>query len=377
MQLIDYNKEEFKEYKHNLQLIGSISQLFSNSEIPYLDYRVPENLYCECLKAKNISRSCVAADAKFDNIGIGIKTFIDDKDTRRTYQKIAEFNKARASYNNLDGLEKIKKIAELRNERIQSTMSQHGLSRMIYHCVIRTKNGFHFHEEEMERINIDKIALLIEDNSSITFKDDKHEYSFNLSKSTLLKKFEIDEYFDNIEIKIAKNPLDVLQSGINSIVTSVEKEMAIIPLYSFDKYGNKMVYEHSGLNQWNAGGRERTLDEVYIPYNKEIRDKFEGFFPNRDTAFNVRLPNGKIMSMKLCQNNKELPPKAIMSNPNSQLGEWILREVLRLENSEVLTYKKLAEIGIESVVFEKDDSNNYTIDFVKINDDSDEENSQE
>ncbi|UKI57590.1 MAG: hypothetical protein L6V81_09815 [Clostridium sp.] len=182
------------------------------------------------------------------------------------------------------------------------------------------------------------------------------------------KRFNTDEYFDSVSVQVATNPFEVLRNGIGSLVTITENEVAVIPLYS-EKNGVKLVYPKSGLNQWNAGGRPRSIDEVYIPFNKKIRDKYVGFFPNRDTSFNVLLPNGKEMSMKLCQDNG----KALMSNPNSELGQWLLREVLRLEENEVLTYEKLAELGIESVVFlEKFNDDNYKLDFRQINDENNE-----
>ena len=366
MKLITYNTSSFEEYKNNLQLIGSLSLLFSESDKPWLDYRVPENLYCECIGAENLARSCVTADAKLGAVGIGIKTFIEGN--KKTWQKIAEFNKARTSYSELYGMDKVKKISELRNERIKSTISTYGLEKMIYHCVIRNKDGFHFFEENMEEIDIEKINIISDSDTSIIFTDGKHEYNFNISKSVLQKRFITEKYFDNIDVKVAKNPFDVLRKGINSIVTITENEIAIIPLYS-TKSGIKIVHPKSGLNQWNAGGRKRNADEVYIPFNKKIREKYKDFFPDRNTTFNVTLPNGKIMPMKVCQDND----KAIMSNPNSELGAWILREVLRLEESEILTYEKLAELGIESVSFEKNDTNNYKIDFVKISEENDEE----
>ena len=52
-----------------------------------------------------------------------------------------------------------------------------------------------------------------------------------------------------------------------------------------------------------------------------------------------------------------------MSDPNKDLGKWILRDVLQLQPGEVLTYKKLLEIGIDSVVFTKR-FDIYSIDFV-------------
>lgn len=365
MQIINYDKSKFEDYKNNLKLIGSLSLLFSESDDPWLDYRVPENLYCECFGATNLARSCVTADAKLNNIGIGIKTFTEGN--KKTWQKIAEFNKARKSYSDLEGLEKIKKIAELRNDRIESTMSTYGLSKMIYHCVIRNKKGFHFYEEPMDKIDISNIKIINTSDTSLIFTDGLHEYNFNISKSVLLKRFNTDEYFDSVFVKVATNPFEVLRKGIDSLVTITEDEIAVIPLYS-EKNGVKLVYPKSGLNQWNAGGRCRNIDEVYIPFNKKIREKYKDFFPSRDTSFNVLLPNGKEMSMKLCQDNG----KALMSNPNSELGAWLLREVLRLEENEILTYDKLAEIGIEDVVFEKFDDNNYKLDFRKTDDENDE-----
>lgn len=365
MKIIDYDTDKFNDYKNNLQLIGSLSLLFSYSDDPWLDYRVPENLYCECFGADNLARSCVTADAKFGNIGIGIKTFTEGN--KQTWQKIAEFNKARKSYTDLSVIDKVKKISELRNERIESTISTYGLEKMIYHCVIRNKTGFHFYEEPMDKIDIDNIHVTSISESSIIFTDELHEYNFNISKSVLQKRFNTDEYFDSVAVKVATNPFDVLKKGIGSIVTITENETAIIPLYSV-KDGIKIVFPKSGLNQWNAGGRLRSIDEVYIPFNKEIRNKYIDFFPDRNTPFDVTLPNGKTMSMKLCQDES----KALMSNPNSELGKWLLREVLRLQENELLTYEKLEEIGIESVVFEKNQFGEYKLDFVKIPEETEE-----
>ena len=73
--------------------------------------------------------------------------------------------------------------------------------------------------------------------------------------------------------------------------------------------------------------------------------------------------------MKLCQDEG----KALMSNPNSELGEWLLREVLRLEENELLTYEKLEELGVESVLFEKNQEGLYKLDFIKLEDETSEE----
>ena len=65
--------------------------------------------------------------------------------------------------------------------------------------------------------------------------------------------------------------------------------------------------------------------------------------------------------MKICQDNG----KALMSNPNKALGKWILRDVLSLKEGEVLTYQKLKELGIDSILITK--GKNYSINFIKNN----------
>lgn len=359
MKLIDYDKNKFESYKKDLQMVGSLSLLFADSDIPMLDYRVPENLYCMSLDATNLARSCVTADAKLGDIGIGIKTFLEQN--KKTWQKIAEFDKKSDIYNELSIEEKVKKIAELRNERIISTMNIYGLKKMIYHCVVRNKEGFHFYEEEMDLIDVSKIKNIKEVRNSIYFEDGKHEYSFNKTKSTLLKRFYTESYFDSIDVVIAQNPLELLRDSFASIVSITEKETIVMPLYSV-KNGIKIVPPRSGLNQWNARGRKRNINEVYIPFPAELREKYNSFFPDRNHCFDVTLPSGRIISMKVCQDKG----KAIMSNPNKELGEWILREVLQLEEKELATYEKLSALGIDSVAFEKDESGNYSLDFRKI-----------
>lgn len=366
MKIINYDRDEFENYKNDLKMIGALSMLFADSEIPMLDYRVPENLYCMSFGATNLARSCVTADAKLGDIGIGIKTFLEQN--KKTWQKIAEFDKKSNLYNDLDPKEKVIKIAELRNERITSTMNIYGLNSMIYHCVIRNKTGFHFHEEPMDLIDIENIKNVKEIRNTIYFEDGKHEYSFNKTKSTLLKRFYTNEYFDNVDVVIAQNPVELLRNSFANIVTITENETIVMPLYSV-KDGIKFVPPKSGLNQWNAGGRTRNINEVYIPFPAKLREEYSNFFPDRDTCFDVTLPSGKLISMKVCQQDG----KAIMSNPNRELGEWILREVLQLEEQELVTYEKLSSLGIDSVAFEKDQEGKYSLDFRKINLESDDD----
>lgn len=363
VQIIPYDKENFKKYLEDLQVIGMISSLFSDSSIPMLYYRATENLYCKALGAQNLARSDVPADAKYQNIGVGIKTFIEGN--QKTYQKIEEFNHQHTLYEGLDVLPKIKKIAELRNKRLTFTMNTYKIDRLIFHLIVRNKEGFHFFEEPMDFIDIDRIEVKNIGKNVIDFTDHKHNYKFNITKSTLYKQFITKSYFASINVVIAEDPLSLIdKTNMHSSMTLTEVETLIMPLYSED-HEKRFIPTKSGLNQWNASGRKRDPDEVYIPFPAKLREKYKDFFPTREQCFDVRLPSGDIVSMKVCQDSG----KALMSNPNKALGQWLLRDVLQLEKYELLTYEKLLEIGIDRVSFSKI-GEEYSIDFKKIDDEN-------
>jgi len=130
-------------------------------------------------------------------------------------------------------------------------------------------------------------------------------------------------------------------------------DYVILPLYS--RRGGKLhIPERSGLNQWNAKGRPRDANEVYIPIPISVHRMFPDFFPSRDTAFELILPDGTSISAKVCQDNG----KALMSNPNAVLGEWILRKVLRKPVGEIVTIDDLNIYGIDSIKIVSTHKNN-------------------
>lgn len=126
---------------------------------------------------------------------------------------------------------------------------------------------------------------------------------------------------------------------------------------------NKQVPAKSGLNQWNASGRPRSYREVYIPIPTKANEKFPSFFPNRETFFQLKLPNGTVLNSKVCQENN----KALMSNPNTDLGEWVLEEVLGIPYGEVATYNHLITAGIDFVEVEKINNVLYKLNFLPLN----------
>lgn len=359
---IQYNQLDVEKYLKDLKLIGSLSGLFSDNEVPLLHYRATENLYCADFNAINLSRADVSADAKLNTHGVGIKTFIENN--KKTLQKVAEFNSQQSLYVSLVGLDKIKKVAELRNNRLEFTKRAYGLKDLIYHCIVRNKDGFYLYEEQMNSIDVDNIEIINSKSSHIyLFTDGKEEYKFDATKSTLYKRFVTETYFAYIKVDTLINPIESLRqiSIANEDVVIDFSQSILIPLYSMNK-GKKFIYEKSGLNQWNANGRPRDYDEVYIPFNSTLREMYEGFFPSRDTPFEVVLPNGTTMSMKLCQDNC----KALMSNPNKSLGKWLLRDVLKIPYGKIITYQDLLEIGIDSVSFRKIEDKKYLLDFKNV-----------
>ena len=357
----DYPTDKRKYYETMLKIIGSLSRLFSESDIPYLDSRVAENLYCKAFDAENKGRDDSSIDAVFGKTGIGIKTFIGTSNL----QKVAEFNKDSFIFSNLTPLEKAKKIGELRNKRIEVSKNTYGVDNVIYHCIRRDRNEMTICESLMDLVKIDDIKVSKKTTEkSLKFSDGVNEYTFNASKSVLMKIFPRKGVVSSVKVKIINDPFNILNRGLakqkNSLLKTVgtKHQFVILPLYTVNN-GLKIVPTKSGLNQWNAAGRKRHEDEVYIGIPSWIHKKFMGFFPKRDTKFKLRLPDGRFISAKVCQQND----KALMSDPNKALGEWILRDVLELDRGQLLAYKMLQEIGIDSVIIQKIGNLEYSIDF--------------
>lgn len=344
-----------EKYKKMLAIVGSLSNVFSESDEPMLYYRAHENIFCKYFNAENLSREDCSADASKDFIGIGLKTWVGRND-----QKVAEFGRLRPEYEDLTDIDLIKKIAEYRNTRIKTTMKAHGLKQMIYHIVKRVPSAMIIYESEFEYIDIDKIVIINNSRANANntyFTDGKHTYHFSLSKNTLYMIFDQMVEMDSFDVHIYDDPYEILkkimQSSPNDNPLIQSNRIAKYPqiclrLYSTKK-DLKFVAEKSGINQWNAGGRKRDPNEIYIPFPVEDRKRNPDFFPPRDEDFDLRLPDGSWIVAKICQDSG----KAIMSNPNKVLGNWLLRNVFDLPEGTVITYPMLKIFGVDCVVFSK------------------------
>ena len=368
MFFINQEHNSKKRYENLLRIVTSLTKLYSeNSLVPFLHYRSIENIFCKAFRAKNLALSDISIDAQKHDKGIGLKTFLHKNGS--CLEKIAEFNKVRSLYKDMEKSphDLIQKIAHFRNERLLATCNICGISvnNLLYHCITREKEKLNIHEEPMSLIKTECISNILAKDNVIHFSDGINEYCFNKSKSTLLKRFNITSIYE-IQIQIIDDPFTLLEQL--TISSQPNNELFVVdriclPLYSYDK-ATKMpiVPERSGLNQWNAKGRERNPNEVYIPIPIEVRRNFPDFFPSRDKSFLLKLPSGFSMKAKICQDGGN----ALMSDPNSSLGKWILRDVLVLKEGELLTYEKLEEIGIDAVQILKYNDNTFEINFKKL-----------
>ncbi|MGP4106773.1 restriction endonuclease [Virgibacillus sp. L01] len=362
------SEEQKAEYIKLLQVVGSLSNLFSESRTPNLYYRAAENIFCKALQANNLSRGDISFDAFKGDVGIGLKTFMHGNGKK--YEKIAEFNKDIEKFRGLDDLNLIMVVSKLRNQRIEAAQRAHDTDEMIYHLVTRKDGNFEIYEEEMHLIDFDSIRIDKKKSSdkNIFFRDKNANYKFYIAKSTLYKQFFTTNPQETFEVEILDDPFEFLLSEQSNEYLIYEKaiveekyEQIILPLYSA-KSGD--VEQKSGLNQWNARGRSRDKDEVYIPIPAWIHRQFEGFFPynrytNTKEQFKLILPNNVVLDAKITQGGG----KGFMSNPNKALGHWILRTVLQVPAGQLVTYEDLDRVGIDSVLITKYDINRFKINF--------------
>lgn len=363
----EIDKEQNGNYLKLLSAVSKLSGLFSESSIPFINYRVAENVFCRSFDAGNLSRSDTAFDANYNSIGIGLKTFTCN--TNNSTEKIAEFNSLSRVLADFKGKELAVKLGEFRNDRIHLANRIYNIDKSLYHIVARKENELVLFETDYNTIDINNIHSVKKNKASLQFEDGNNFYSFNYSKSTLFRKFIIPDNAFKLPIDIIDDPYTLLlelfenkdlKPATDKLIKGVN--YVILPLYGIKKK-EKFIFERSGLNQWNANGRKRNFGEVYIPIPAELHRKYPAFFPKRDQDFNLQIPTGEIFSAKVCQENS----KALMTNPNKALSDWLLRKVLQLKEGELATIEKLDKLGFDSVIIIKETDDSFKIDIMKTN----------
>ena len=381
--MIKRNEEQYERY---LRSIASLSGLFSQSDTPYIDSRFVEKLFVVTTGAVDMGRVDKSFDALLpDGVGIGIKTFVASA-ARHSDEKIAEFTDL-ANKGYFAGLKKrdlVFRISSARNIRVSSNAAEYGvdLSTSVYHCLIRIPGGAIVHEEPYELIDLGSLKPLKKNGQpaeswtsmgeGIYFTDGRSKYRYNIAKNVLYKRFHFDSNRNRIDLKIHSDPLSLLDELVGresrgvkvvsgfSLGLDVENlgikgsDYIVLPLYS---PSTGVVNERSGINQWNARGRQRMFGEAYIPIPVEVRKRFPGFFPPRDTHFDLMLPNSKsIHRAKVCQQGG----KALMTERNIELGRWLISVIDPTSKPEEFgqpprrrqpfTYTNLVTVGSDSVV---------------------------
>lgn len=372
---------DVKEYEKLLRVVAGLSPLFSDSETPFLNSRFIEKLYVHAANARDLSRRDMTFDAVSPTgYGVGVKTFIASSFDSSKSEKVAEFTSyaAQGEFLDLSHIDLARKVSIFRNARIESDARIYDidLQNSIYHCLVRAPNSLLVHEEAFEVVDIEAIELLPESRKSsghVHFTDSKNQYSFNVSKNTLYKRFILSSGENSNIIELVEEPVGVgnsiegefvsriLKLGMNNKSanlndTSLNSNVnsVVLPLYSSRL---REIPERSGINQWNAKGRDRKFGEAYIPVPSKVRNSFPSFFPEKDSYFRLRLPNEQILNVKICQQGG----KALMSNPNKDLCDWLFRLI---DNSEWTSRKRIIEhrpykysdlvhIGIDSVRISK------------------------
>lgn len=346
-----------EKYFKMLSLMGQLSNLFSQSKIPYIHYRIVENMFCKYFCAENLSRNDISYDAFKNGLGVGIKTF-QLSNGRDSMEKIAEFNQLSSKLQNLKGVDLAREVSSFRNDRISLADNLYDIKDRNYHIVGRKEAELIIFNTSYDFVDIENIAdVVTKKGKTVSFNDGKNEYSFNYSKSVLMKRFHVPSDIVSVPISIMEDPYDFMENllNIDNNMNISNNKYVILPLYSEQRGG--YVPTRSGLNQWNAAGRKRDENEIYIPIPRLIHNIFPDFFPEKDAPFTLHLPNGRTISAKICQAGG----KAIMSNPNSALGEWLLRDVMNMPICQLVTMNDLNRLGFNSVMVTKIDSLNYRI----------------
>lgn len=409
---------DIDRYAELLRAVASLSRLYSDNEKAYIDSRFVEKLFVHTSGAKDLSRKDNSFDALIGNAGVGVKTFGITNLSSKKSEKIAEFTTlaSQGFFNGLNQEQLAHKTSEIRNARVKTDAAEYDIQMdsSFYHCLLRTSEGAIIHEEPYSYINIEKLKPVDPNTFKEVdkfpdgigfpcFSDDENIYTYNTSKNVLFKRFDASTGLnsDLIPLVIQDGVFEKLLcwfKGLNKskIEYSVEQTLplyevpatlkagvdyVILPLYSLSHSKRqskilgknvKVLAEKSGINQWNAGGRERKFGEAYIPIPMEIHHKYPNFFPSKDQPFNLRLPNSLDVSAKVCQQNS----KALMSNPNHMICEWLFKSIdsmfsevefeKRFNDKRFYTYTDLEIAGKDSVKVVKIDAYNYSIEFMPI-----------
>jgi len=333
---------------------ASLGRIFTATDIPLIPPGLAEIIFTKPFYGDLVAGEDKCVDVILNHSGIGIKTFRGGNNS----QKIAQFkNRERYPITENNPQTLAKEISEYRNQRLDETLTDYELNdnELFYHFTKRFNDRIEISECAMEKIDLNNIIIEQSSIASVSFSDNRNSYRYTIQDSQLYKRFPETDPLFKLRHEFLIEDIDERENlyFLIDLLTTPGNQKVILPLYS----NNYIIHEKSGLNQWNAGGRERHENEVYIPIPRSIHVLNPNFFPQRDVVFNLTADNGNRMTAKVCQDGS----KALMSNPNKDLGQWILRDVLNIEIRMLVTMETLIDRRIDSVIVEKIDFANYKI----------------
>lgn len=417
-----YTKEQQEIYKRYIEIYGSLSKLFRQKQgdmIPYLDSKFQETVYAKSFQSKVVDIGNTPHDvlSVFGNqrIGIGLKTWMNSNDSFQKVMQLKSYRKEIESVLETKDEEQIAyKLSEIKNARMKQDYLRLGLNEdsNIYHYVTRDKEKMVLQECAYPLIDLSNLRDMKISRSSFVWSDGIKEYRFTYADSQIWQKFSISNpdttIVDQVNIKIMDDPFTFLLEAYMALASDYkadqeEYEVAYLPLYS---YREKEVMEKSGLNAWNAAPKTKGSDilrpdrEIYIPIPRQFHRKFPDFFTpkiqtvinqrkalkevNRDLEpgekvelpqirFTIVLPNGQeIPGLVTADNLKQFQSGGYLNGKKygqSDLGNWLLNEVLDLGPRELVTKEWLELKDTDSIKIwrKKDDYSTFYIDFAAVN----------
>lgn len=364
----NFTPTQINTYKNRVKLVGALSNIFSaNRSSPSIPYHLLVEAFCHSFNGELRDESNLI-NLTVNNYGVCIRTF--DMNSVDKFVELLTFNNISKQIDSMKYRDIVKILTDLWNERVQIVKKIYNIQNTYYHFVLYTSEMMiEYWESKMDIIDFDTVKDIKVKDNSIFFKDDKNSYYFNMEDETLYINFYSSVTSEKItehKVYVIEDPIEAISNLINLkplTKTYYKKEKyVVLPLYSFSKGRGKYVPERSGLNQWNANGRARDCNEVYVPIPVAIRKKETDFFPNRLTQFALITQGGRKLVAKVSQQSG----KALMTYPNRDLGSFILRDILGIAENEVITYEDLVDKGIDSIKITKKNDSEYYISFLPI-----------
>ena len=412
-----YSEEQREEYIKFLQVYGALSNLLRQKQgdmIPYLDSKFQETVFAKIFDSQNADIGNTPHDVVSvfgnDRIGIGLKTWMNSKPSFQKVMQLKRYqNEINGVFKNNDVEALAYKISEIKNERMKSDYERLGLSKdkNIYHYVTRDEGRFIINECAYPLIDTNKLQKFSLTPTAFSWSDGNKDYKYTFGDSQIHQKFDSSKkdtfLLHQFDIQIIEDPFSFLLDAYFKFIDKAKVATndiieAYLPLYS---YQSKEVEEKSGLNAWNAAPKNkgsetlRPLNEVYIPIPREFHKKYPNFFTKNifkfeeeqksyqgnkenkpEVRFHLQLPNGKRIPSLVTQSNM----KGLQSGSNNEkdengkrygqsaLGQWLLVNVLGLNDRKLVTREWLQKKGTDSVRLwrKKGDYSTINIDFAPI-----------